>query len=101
MTAIHLLAAYGLCLSLMLGKIPLPQLLVRIPWVGGFFERMFQCPLCTGFHCGWVVWLMEAARHGEYPSGGVADAILWAFASAGFCYIIDAAVQWIERRLDV
>jgi hypothetical protein len=62
-----------------------------------FFERMFKCPLCTGFHCGWVVWLLETARQGEVLQPWVPVVCLWTLACGAFCYVVDVAMQRLEQ----
>jgi len=98
---------YGICFALMNDKVPwLCQWLRRTPFrvegkgaeVTTFFDRMLACPFCTGFHCGYIVWLLEVVRQGKgwdvwfWPS----EMLMWAFASAAFCYVADTAVQWFE-----
>jgi len=106
-TLVFLLAAYGLCFALMNEKAPIiTDLLKRIPVFrkeeGTFFERMFRCAYCTGFHCGWVIWCVGALPHflmsSEYEVWAmVADAVPFAFASSAFCYAIDTIIQWFEE----
>lgn len=97
MTILHLLAAYGLCFGLMQDKVPLlTESLRRLPLVGGFFTRLLDCAYCTGFHCGWVVFLLEEFRTGTKPTWYV-DMILFSFASATFCYMADVGMLWLER----
>lgn len=96
LTVLHLLAAYGLCFGLMNDK---------NPWLGRvlrhavFFERMLGCSYCTGFHCGWMVYVLEVLRVGTVPGHWFPEVILWAFASSAFCYAADAVLQWLESRI--
>lgn len=106
-----LLAAYGLCFGLMNDKAkPITDWMRAIPFrVRGsdaeattFFERMLACPYCTGFHCGWVLWLVlgcEPVGSGSGVVGTVAAAPVWAFASAIFCYLVDTMAQWFEASI--
>jgi hypothetical protein len=100
MSAIHLLAAYGLCFGLMQGKAePLTNILKRMPLVGGFFGRLLICSYCTGFHCGWMVYCLETIGSGLNPTWYV-EILYYTFASAAFCYVVDLcvdlAVRWLE-----
>lgn len=100
-----LLAAYGLCFGLMNEKVSVVnRLLYALPLFrredGNFFERMFDCAYCTGFHAGWVVW--TASRLGGVdPFRGWAVELtemgLFAFASTAFCYSLDTGLRWLER----
>lgn len=67
-----------------------------------FFDAMFKCSFCTGFHAGWVSWFLF-----QYASEGtlcnqlheLLGAITCGFASAAFCYIIDTLTQLFEKYL--
>ena len=103
-----LLASYGICFSLMHEKMPfIPAALKKIPLgldedEDNWFARMFDCPYCTGFHTGWLVWL---SLHISVLFNSAADldvlqfaveGILFAFASSVFCYILDVSAERIE-----
>ena len=112
-----LLASYGICFGLMNDKAkPLTDRLrgirIRVRKTDEeettFFSRMFHCPYCTGFHCGWLVWLLRCAEGGQFPvagtmewavGGNVASVLLAAFAAAVFCYVVDTATQWFEAAI--
>ena len=107
-TLVFLLAAYGLCFALMNEKVkwftdPLKSLRLFVDDNDAtFFQRMFSCAFCTGFHCGWVIWCIGALPHflmsSEYAVWAmIADAIPFAFASSAFCYVLDTIVQWFEE----
>ena len=64
-----------------------------------FFDRLLNCAYCTGFHCGWIVWLLTWAATSTPPASGyhaIPSILLWSFASAAMCYVIDTAVQYLE-----
>ena len=90
-----LLASYGLCFAVMNDKIPwATNVLSKL----SFFEKMFQCPLCTGFHCGWLVWLVHRLTVQEPFSLKDAGLVfLYALASAAFCYMADTATRRLEQ----
>lgn len=103
--------AYGVCFGLMNDKAAvLTDRLRALPFrVRGegedrttFFDRMLACPYCTGFHCGWLVWLGLGAdpvgSWGDVP-GTVLAAVVWSFASASFCYVVDTAAQRLESPI--
>jgi len=103
-----LLASYGLCFAFMHEKIPfLPAALKKIPLFvdedgENWFARMFQCPYCTGFHTGWLVWLLWHASSLLKNSPSVdalqfcVEGILFAFASSVVCYILDVSAERLE-----
>jgi hypothetical protein len=104
-----LLAAYGLCFALVNDKAAfLTNPLKRLPLFRdaedgeNFFGRLLRCPYCTGFHAGWVVWLVFHAPSflGDADvaiSSLISGGILFTFASCTFCYIVDVAAQWFEE----
>lgn len=120
-----LLASYGLCFGLMNDKARwltdrLRALRIRVRNEGDegqpdettFFGRMLHCPYCTGFHTGWMVWLVAVAVAGwpvpvewatEEVAFGVAAnvgaLVLFAFASSAFCYLADTGAQWLESSV--
>lgn len=96
----HLLAAYGLCFALVNDKVPVVCRALRH---SSTLDRMLDCPLCTGFHCGWLVWLADSAWgqfHGEMRPGweGGIELLVWGLAAAAFCYLADTAARWLEAR---
>jgi len=102
-----ILASYGLTFGLMNDKAKLlTDLLKKIPLFvredRTFFDRMFVCPYCTGFHTGWMVYLL--AEVPGFVSGQAFDlsiglgAALFALASSTSCYALDVAIQWFERE---
>ena len=68
-----------------------------------FFQRMLVCPFCTGFHAGWLAWLLtrlpEHASHSfsvERFIYALAECLGSAFASSAACYLLDTAAQYME-----
>lgn len=107
-----LLAAYGITFACMNQKAPwltdrLKALAFRVEEKDGekttFFQRMLVCPFCTGFHAGWLAWLLirlpEHAAHSfsaERLVYAVAECLGSAFASSAACYLLDTAAQYFE-----
>lgn len=107
-----LLAAYGITFGLMNQKVPfltdrLKALSFRVEKTDEesttFFQRMLVCPYCTGFHAGWLAWLLlrlpEHAFQVFTPESlvrAVTELLACAFASSAFCYLIDTAAQYLE-----
>jgi hypothetical protein len=104
--------AYGICFGLMNRKLPgFSEWLIARQWrVEGegedkttFFGRMLVCPYCTGFHAGWIAWLLvRLAGHADHSFSweriayAGAEWLAAAFASAAVCYLADTAAQWAE-----
>ncbi len=87
MTAIYLLACYGVTFLLVDASIletPRRWLLNRVPGM----QSLFTCYFCTGF---WVSLALRYARWGL-------DALLyWAFAGAAVTYLLDVTSRTVER----
>tara|TARA_B100000900_G_scaffold399837_1_gene402832 strand:- start:51 stop:362 length:312 start_codon:yes stop_codon:yes gene_type:complete len=99
-----LIVAYGICFGLMNDKAKfLTDLLKKIPLFsndrGTFFERMLVCSYCTGFHCGWMAYILTLLLQQKPVSfpHNLVEATMVSFASAIFCYSVDVIVQWFER----
>lgn len=94
-----LVVAYAIVFGLQNEKLPfLTKTLRQIPFV----ESMLQCSFCTGFHAGWMIWLLHWAMTGVCPASGwhvLPSVLAWALVSAAFCYMADAAIQFLEFRL--
>lgn len=67
-----------------------------------FTDRLLACTYCTGFHCGWITWLLFWGASGDLPVTGpvqiAASVLVWAFASSAWCYSLDAAVKYLEEN---
>lgn len=90
----YLVAAYGICFGLMNDKASVVLLVRRVR----FIDQMFDCAYCTGFHCGWFVRILQGFAVG-FPADQVAlcaQVLVWGFASAAFCYVLDAVVKLID-----
>ena len=99
-----LLAAYGICFGLMNDKASwLTGPLRRIPLFPddlgqGLFDRLLACPYCTGFHAGYIAWLLLHAHAVlTAPSWGMlGEVVATAFASSAACYLLDITAEWVE-----
>ena len=105
---VALLAAYGLCFGLANDKVKwLTDLLKRVPLFPDergltYFDRMFTCSYCTGFHTGWMIWgvsmLPTEVLAGTLDWSHAGEAFAFAFASSAFCYGMDTIIEWFERE---
>lgn len=96
MTLIHLIAAFGICFGLQNDKALFLTKYIRKE--GNFFDKMFDCSYCTGFHSGWIVWLLSAAGTGftGLTIYSPIEMVVFAFASAAFCMVTDVVSQYVE-----
>lgn len=97
----YLLLCYGLMFCL---QNKLPILYEKHP----FIDALLSCPYCTGFHCGWISWLIAfgvfhdiARPTGIFWFAIPAAMIAWGFCSAAFCYVVDIVSVWIEHNTPV
>lgn len=89
---IDLLLCYGFCFGLM-NKVDFPRKIK-------LFNRLLSCSYCTGFHAGWISWALTRGVHGFEPTLSAASgALLWAFCSSAFCYLLDIGSQFVEARI--
>ena len=90
MNIVYLLAAYGLAFGFQnkatfLRKVPL-------------FSSLLKCIYCLGFHCGYLIFFARwGIAGGPRHVSVLVEALLWAFASSVFCYVVDTFSQWLER----
>jgi hypothetical protein len=107
-----LLAAYGITFGLMNQKVAFLTNRLKALSFGTeekegekttFFQRMLVCPYCTGFHAGWIAWLL--VRLPDHINRVITPVATWravteliasAFAASVFCYLVDTAAQYIE-----
>ena len=89
-----LLAAYGLTFAIQ----------HKIPWIHGitsFSDSMLACTFCTGFHAGWITWLLYfiplwSIDDTLWERHTLFEVIPFAFAAAGTSYILDSLGQHLE-----
>jgi len=89
-----LLVAYGVTFGL---QHKLPFLWKRSEWT----DALLSCSYCTGFHAGWLTWLLYGISQASLLEQPIQFAIfidmfLFAFASAAFSYLMDVLSQWLE-----
>ena len=92
-----LVGAYSITFGLQNDKVLfLTNLLRKVP----LLDRMLNCGYCTGFHAGWVSWLLLATLQG-LPTEGWRNAlslVLTALLAAMTTYFADMTLQAIERH---
>jgi hypothetical protein len=89
-----LVVAYGITFGLMNDKAWfLTDPLRKIE----FFNRMFNCAFCTGFHAGWVALLLTQPYVFHTSWLFAAQEVLsHGFASAAFSYTLDTVLRRLE-----
>ncbi len=64
-----------------------------------FIDGLLSCTYCLGFHCGWLSALILWTCFGFPPfewHTAACGLLVSGFASAGWCYMIDTAVRYLE-----
>ena len=85
MTILTLLAAAGITFGL---QHKIPFLHKRFKWL----DSMLGCTFCTGFHGGWIAYLLSVTGMPDIRS-----ALLFAFGGAIFSYALDELVKYFEE----
>ncbi len=85
MLLIILLAAAGITFGL---QHKLPFLHNKL----GILDSMLKCTFCTGFHGGWLAYLMYSL-----PNPSIQEALLFSFAGAIFSYALDEYIKYLEE----
>ena len=91
---VYLMVAFGLCFTL---QHKLPFLHGRLRWL----DALLGCTFCTGFHSGWLAWLVICGAKGAFPPmlwNFPLVLAVWCFASAAGCYCLDALTSWLESN---
>ena len=68
-----------------------------------FLDAMITCTYCTGFHAGWVTWLLwkvDSVINGSVWGFELFGMLLFAMASSGFSYFVDTAIRLMETYAD-
>ena len=95
-----ILAAYGLTQILVYGK-----LLESVRPTTGWLGQLFSCPMCIGFHVGWILMLLSPFTELFSFDVTVFNFFLLGFLSSGTSYILnmvfgDNGVKHEYKRLD-
>lgn len=96
---LNLLCMYGVMFTLRNAQLPL---LVRCrDWVtthSAFFRKMLECSFCTGFHAGWITYLITsyASLFELSLFYNLSSMVFYSFVSATFCYFFDNLMLKLE-----
>ena len=85
-TVLTLLVGFGITFGLQ-NKLP-----ERVYAGEGLLARMLSCSYCTGFHAGWMAYLLCHGSEG-HPTYLLVQLLMYGFAVAGISLILDTVVQ--------
>ena len=89
---IDMLICYGICFGLMNKALILHGKVAIL-------DKMLSCSYCTGFHCGWLWYVITALLKDNMGAAWqvhTGSILAYAFGASAFCYLADAATQLIE-----
>ena len=94
------LAAYGLTQIIVYGKI-----FDRLRPKKGMMRKLFECPMCVGFHVGWFLMLLSPFTELFNFDVSVANFFLLGWISSGTSYIFnmifgDEGIKHEHKYLD-
>lgn len=62
-----------------------------------FLYKLFSCYFCSGFHVGWILYLL----HNSFITWKVSNFIIWGFAGASISFIFDLIVSYLSIKLEI
>ncbi len=68
-----------------------------------FLDNLLHCTYCTGFHAGWMTWMLwkiDSVINGSVWGFELIGMLLFALGSSAFSYFIDTAVRLMETYAD-
>jgi hypothetical protein len=97
-TIISLLAIFGLAFLIKESDGPwgimawIRNQLIRNKYVGVFFYKLLSCYFCVGFHCGWIVYLLQEKEFAWQ------FLILWGLTGGVICLILDGVLTKLHTN---
>ena len=94
---IFLLATYGLTFIIRNSDGPFDLIIKARRWliankyVGVFFFKLLDCPVCTGFYSGLIIYLITAEPI------KLAGIVVWALAGSAISLLIDAVLSKLHQ----
>ena len=79
-----ILIAFGLTQVVVYGKI-----FNKVRPTKGWLGDLFSCPMCVGFHVGWILWLFSPHTELFTFDGSLITGFLLACLSSGTSYILN------------
>lgn len=97
-TAVLLLAIYGLNYIVRNSDGPFDLIIKARRWlinntyVGSFFFKLLECPVCSGFWCGLAIYLIAIQPI------KLSESLLWALTGSAVCLILDGLTSWFHQE---
>lgn len=86
-----LLCMYGVMFTLRCAQLPgLVQAREFVMQRSMFMNKLLSCSFCTGFHAGWMTYLLMKGTFAPTPMA------VYGLASATFCYLFDTLMLKLE-----
>lgn len=86
-----LLCSYGVMFTLRNAQLPgLVHVRNFVIQKSAFMEKLLSCSFCTGFHAGWITYLLINQAFAFLPM------LVLSLASASFCYFLDNLLIKLE-----
>ena len=63
-----------------------------------FLKSMLECTFCTGFHGGWMTYVLTAHSSVDVNLATIFSLVSFGFVGASSAYILDAIVSKIEGQ---
>ena len=100
-----ILCAYGLTQILVYGSLPCLQRLRPSKEAWGGYGDVFHCPMCMGFHVGWLLMLLSPFTELFSFDVTVVNFLLLGGLSSGTSYILnmiigDEGIKYEHKHLD-
>ena len=91
-----ILVAFGLTQIVVFGSI-----FEKIRPKAGFWGDLFNCPMCVGFHVGWILWLFSGNTELFSFDYSIITAFMLSCLSSGTSYILNMVVGDCGLKIDL
>ena len=91
---------YGIMFTLKDSKLPIwSYLRDKLTSKSEFMASLFACSFCTGFHAGWLTYILMNYSLFDYKTWheNIAYMLIYGFVSASFCYFFDNILVRLEN----
>lgn len=89
--SLQLLCAYGVCFGIR------NKLGALVKGASRFTDALLRCSYCTGFHSGWLTWVLLWATSLWDVAHHMREILGFSLASAAFCYLVDTLALKLEK----
>ena len=91
-----ILCSYGLTQILVYGKV-----FNKVRPTDGWMGELFSCPMCTGFHVGWFLWLIQDYTELFIFDKSLITAFLLACLSSASSYVLNMMFGDCGLKIDL